>query len=315
VKGVITLTADGRGLPLQQFNPYVTRAAGYSISEGRLSANSKVRWAPDKYDSTTQLEFDELGIAGAERDSLFFQKIGIPLTLALSLLRDLNGRISFLVPLSRDKSGTHVALGEIVEEALVKAILGAVTSPLKMLGVAAELATGGGRPVLPEPIPCGPGRPSVEASAVERVQQLGSALGGARSLRITLYGMAGGPDVRALQETAVLAFLNAKQGVIGGLKNLANRSERNAIRDFLTARAGGGSAPELAPDYQKTLDEWAQAETISDDQLRALATARVQGVKTALLTTQGVDDARIAVGDPEVDREKGRPAVRIGFGS
>jgi len=313
-KGVITVTADGRGLPLQQFNPYVTQAAGYSISDGRLSVNSKVRWAPDKYDSSTNLVFDKLGVAGAEGDSLFLQKVGIPLTLALSLLRDVTGKITLAVPVSGDKSGTHVGLGEIVAQAIVKAILGAVTSPLKMLGAVGDLVAGGGGSILPEPIPCTPGLPAVDAAAGERVQQLGGALGGAPALKITLHGMAGGPDVRALEEAAVLADLNAKQGVLGGIKNLANRSERNAIRDVLTARATGGKAPDLDPEYQKTLDEWAQAKTISDDQLRQLANARAAGVKSALVAGQGADPARVAVGEPEVDREKGKPAVRIGFG-
>jgi hypothetical protein len=292
----------------------VTPAAGYSISEGRLSVNSNVRWASDTYDSTTEMEFDQLGIAGAEGDSLFLQKVGIPLTLALSLLRDLNGKISLTVPISGDRGGTHVALSEIVAQALVKAIVGAVTSPLRMLGVVADLATGGRAQVLPEPIPCRPGLPVVEASAEARVQQLRKALGGAPALGITLHGMVGGPDLRALQEAMVLADLSAKQGIIGGLKSLANRRERNAIRDFLAARADG-SAPELSADYRKTLDEWAEAKSISDDQLRALATARAEVVKTALVTGQGVDAARIAVGDPEIDRENGKPAVRIGVGS
>lgn len=109
--------------------------------------------------------------------------------------------------------------------------------------------------------------------------------------------------------------LNAKQGVIGGLKSLANRRERNAIRDFLTARASGGSIPELSPDYRTTLDEWAQAKTVSDDQLRALATARAEVVKTTLVTRQGLDTTRVSVGDPEIDRENGKPAVRIGLRS
>jgi hypothetical protein len=276
--------------------------------------NSKVRWAPDSYDSNTNVEFDKLGVAGAEGDSLFLQKVGIPLQLALSLLRDINGKIALAIPVSGDKSGTHVGLGEVVTQAIVKAILGAVASPLKMLGAVADLAAGGGGALTPEPIPCGPGLPTVDAAAGERVPQLGGALGGAPALRITLHGMAGGPDVRALQEAAVLADLQAEQGVLGGIKNLASRGERNAIRDFLVAKAGGGKA-ELSPDYQKTLDEWAGAKTISDDQLRTLAAARAEGVKSALTTGQGVDAARVAVGDLEVDREKGEPAVRIGFGS
>jgi hypothetical protein len=232
------------------------------------------------------------------------QKVGIPLTLALSLLRDLNGKISLTVPVSGDKSGTQVAIRDIIAQALVKAILGAVTSPLKMLGVVADLATGGAQ-ALPEPIPCGSGLPVVEASADARVQQLGDALGGAPALRITLHGIAGGPDVRTLQEAAVLGDLNAKLGVIGGLKSLANRRERNAIRDFLTARTSGDSAPELSPDYRKTLDEWAQAKTVSDDQLRALANARAEVVKTALVTRQGVD-ARARYGRGSGDRSRER---------
>lgn len=143
-----------------------------------------------------------------------------------------------------------------------------------------------GGALTPEPIPCGPGLPTVDAAAGERVQQLGGALAGAQ----------------------------AKQGVLGGIKNLANRGERNAIRDFLAARASAGKA-ELSPDYQKTLDEWAGAKTISDDQLHALAAARAEGVKSPLATGQGVDASRVAVGNPEVDREKGKPVVRVGFGS
>src|SRR5205085_10566637 len=155
----------------------------------------------------------------------------------------------------------------------VRAIAGAVMSRPKMLGSIAALASGGAASRAPEPIACAPGRPGVGAAASGRVEQLSNGMGGAPGLRITLRGAAGGPDVRALQEAAVLADLQAKQGMLGSVRNLANRGERNAIRDALAARAAGGTST-LAPEYQKTLDEWASAKTISDDQLRALATAR-----------------------------------------
>ena len=79
------------------------------------------------------------------------------------------------------------------------------------------------------------------------------------------------------------------------------------------ARIDGGSAT-LPPEHQQTLDEWATAKTIPDDALRTLATARAESVKAAL-TSQGVDASRVAVGDPQVEREGGTPAVRIGFGA
>lgn len=312
-KGVIVATANGKALPLQQFNPYVTQAAGYSISGGTLTVGSKARIDPKGYDSTTRVDLDQLGVAGAEGDSLFLQAVGIPLSLALSLLRDIHGNIGLDVPVSGGSRGTQVALGSIVTQALVKAIVGAVMSPLKMLGSVADLATGKAGALAPEPIPCRAGLPTVDPPATGRVDQLGSGLAAAPGLRITLRGTAGGPDVRALQEAAVLADLQAKQGVLGSIKNLANRAERNAIRDALTARATGGT-PTLAPAYQATLDEWAAAKVISDDQLRALAVARAERLKASLVQGQGIDASRVTLGDPEVDRDKGMPGVTIALG-
>jgi len=146
-----------------------------------------------------------------------------------------------------------------------------------------------------------------------RVEQLSGAMAGAPGLRITLRGVAGGTDVRALQEAAVLADLQAKQGLLGSVRNLAARTERNAIRDALVARASGGAST-LAPEYQKTLDEWASAKTISDDQLRMLAAARAEALKAALVREQGIDAARVTLGDPQVEREQGVPSVTIGLG-
>lgn len=312
-KGIITLSADGKALPLQQFNPYVTQAAGYSVSGGTLTVGSKVRVDAKGYDSKTRIELDKLGVTGAEGDSLFLQTVGIPLSLALNLLRDTSGKIGLDVPVSGSSGGTQVALGSIVSQALVKAIVGAVMSPLKMLGSVADLATGKEGSLAPEPIPCGAGLPGVDAGATARVEQLGGVLAGAPGLRITLHGAAGGTDVRVLQEAAVFADLQAKQGVLGGIRNLASRTERNAIRDSLAARATGTTAT-LAPEYEKTLDEWASAKTISDDQLRTLAAARAETLKAALVQGQGIDAARITLGDPRVDRDRGMPAVMIALG-
>jgi hypothetical protein len=111
----------------------------------------------------------------------------------------------------------------------------------------------------------------------------------------------------------VLAELQADKGLLGGVKNLASRGERNAIRDALLARASGG-AGELSADQQKALDEWAGKKSVSDDQLHALAVARAESVRTVLAKEHGIDPARVAAGDPEVDREHGGPAIKVSLG-
>ena len=157
VKGTISVTADGKALPLPQFNPYVMQAAGYSISNGRLTVNTKVRWAPGRLRQQDQSAVRQARRRGAEGDSLFLQKVGIPLQLALSLLRDPYGKIALGVPVKGGKEGTQVDIASIVGQALVQAILGAVTSPLKLLGAASGILTGAAARLLPSRFRAAPG--------------------------------------------------------------------------------------------------------------------------------------------------------------
>jgi len=306
--GRIRIDASGERIPLTQFNPYVT-ASGYSIARGAASFGSKARWETDRYDSETTVRLAGLDLAGAEGDSLFAQHFGVPLTLALGLMRDVHGVIALTIPVSGGRTGgAQVDVGAVITEALRHAIVNALASPLRLIGAVA----GGDDKVdaTPEPIACAPGRPEVAAEARTRVEQLGTVLGSAPALRLELKGSAGGPDVRALQEAAILADLAADKGALGTLRNLASRGTRSAIRDALAARASGKSA-ELSPELEKTLDEWAAERKVSDGDLRALAAARAARLRSLLVQEYGIPAERLALGEPAVEREAGRPAVAI----
>jgi len=306
--GRIRIDASGERIPLTQFNPYVT-ASGYSIARGAASFGSKARWETDRYDSETSLRLAGLDLAGAAGDSLFAQHFGVPLTLALGLMRDVHGVIALTIPVSGDRrGGARLDVGTVIAEALRHAIVNALASPLRLLG--AVVAGDDKVDATPQPIGFAPGRPEVDAEARTRVEQLGTVLGSAPALRLELRGSAGGPDVRALQEAAILADLAADRGALGTLRNLASRGTRNAIRDVLAARASGKSA-ELSPELQKTLDEWAAERTVSDGDLRALAGARAARLRSLLVQDFGIAAERLALGEPAVDRDGGRPAVAV----
>ena len=55
------------------------------------------------------------------------------------------------------------------------------------------------------------------------------------------------------------------------------------------------------------------AKSASDDQLRALATARADALRDTLTREHGVGD-RVTVGDVQVDREQGRAGVGVSLG-
>ena len=143
------LSAKLEGLPLAPFNPYAS-GTGYSVGGGAAALESKIKFAGPKYDVNTHVVIHKLDVEGAQGDTLFLQRFGVPLELALALLTDVEGDIVH-APLSHDASGTSVGLGSIIGEALAHALLNAITSPLKLITAVAENGWQGGEPVAKGP--------------------------------------------------------------------------------------------------------------------------------------------------------------------
>ena len=96
-------------LPLASFNPYVTPSV-YSLAGGTLSFDSQAKVEKQGYDTSTSVIVSQLDVGGAEGDSLFQQNFGIPLSVALGLLKDLDGDIRLAVPVTGDPAGVKVGL-------------------------------------------------------------------------------------------------------------------------------------------------------------------------------------------------------------
>jgi hypothetical protein len=294
----LVVSADTKSLALPQLNPYVTGAAGYSISRGTFSLESKVELGPKGYRADSALAFDDLDVAGAAGDALFTDKFGVSLSLALALLRDVSGRIALDVPITGDRSGgVRPDLAPIVAQALSHALLNALASPLKLLG-ALSLDDGKVAAFAPEPIGFVAGTARIADDAWWRIEQLAGVLAASPALQVELTGETSAADVRALQEAAVLADLQQDQGVLAGIKNLGSRGTRKAVAAMLEARAKGETAPALDDDDAAQLEEWVNAKTIGDDQLRALASERAGRLRDVLMNDYGFGTDRIVVRDP-----------------
>ena len=295
----LEVAADTKALPLPQLNPYVAGASGYSITSGTFTLDSKVKLDAKGYRADSELAFDDLDVAGAEGDALFADTFGVPLSLALALLRDVSGRIALDVPISGDRSGgARPDLAPIVAQALSRALVNALASPLKLLG-ALSLDGGKVEAFRPEPIGFVTGQAKIADDAWWRIEQLAGVLAASPALRVELTGETGAADARALQEAAVLADLQQEQGFLTGLRNLPGRGTRNAVRAVLEARAKGEPAPEtLDGDDAAQLEEWIAAKPVGEEQQRALASARADRLREVLTKDWGFGADRIVVRDP-----------------
>jgi len=303
---------NGDSIALTPFNPYVTSMSSYGITGGTLSVATKGSFAGDRYDTDTWLTLHDFDVSGAAGDSLFQQQFGIPLTMALALMRDLNGDIGLGIPVQVNPEGTRVDVLSVVGVALRHAIVNALASPLKLVGA----AFGGGKegPVAPAPILFRLGRAAPTTAGAEQIDQLGGLLASRAGLGVTLDAKVTASDVRWLREQALRAEW-AQQGMFAKLGGLTQRGTRERVRKALEARANDEPG-ELSADDGAALDRWiAERPSIPPDQLEQLVAARTAAVEQALVEQHGIDAQRILRQPAAVSPVEGDPTVGITVGA
>ncbi len=305
LKGVLT------GLPLAPFNPYAG-GTGYSVGAGTARLESTIELGRGTYDTKNHLVLHQLDVRGGEGDTLFATEFGMPISLALSLLTDLQGNIVIDLPVAGDATKMRSGFGTTIANALVRAILNAVTSPLKLVGAVAHI---GDKPasLAPQPIAFLAGRTVFAKGEEAKLGPLASLLAKAPALRLHLRGEAGEEDRRWLREQALRAKLEKESGVLGTLRHLGERGARTAVLAALTSRAAGTPA-DVPAEHREWFEQQVAAQSVDDAALRQLAAARATSVRATLASGQGVGPERVVVDDPLAGGPAARSMVAVGLG-
>jgi len=114
------------GLPMPLVSSYMVQFAGYKVEKGKMTLDLHYRIADKKLTAFNHFLIDqfELGERVENPDA-----ISLPLKLAVTLLKDRNGKIKMDVPISGDLDNPQFNIGSIVAEALVNAIGKVLSSP------------------------------------------------------------------------------------------------------------------------------------------------------------------------------------------
>ncbi|MDY0292743.1 MAG: DUF748 domain-containing protein [Desulfuromonadaceae bacterium] len=125
------------GFQLYSIAPYVEKTLGARIERGELDFDAATTINNNilKLESQTVLRSFILGDMTAEQEERISSNLGLPLSLALALLRDNNGDIHLDIPVSGDLSRPDIAIAPVVRKALFGAVQETVKLALKPLGV------------------------------------------------------------------------------------------------------------------------------------------------------------------------------------
>ncbi len=276
-------------LPLAQFTPYATRAADLRIPKGDLSLDVKASLAnagaAGRVDS--RIVVHQLEIEGGPNA---ISVAGMPIDLALALLRDPHGDISLPVPFEYGAQGGSAGIGTVLIGVLRAAITGAVTSPIKALG--AVVPEGGAAQLALAPLVFAPGSATPPTDAAEKLAPIAALLAQRPALGLALAGRAGPPDRPALAEQILIERVAADQG-LPSLED-AGFFARRRVESALAERDRGEPGA-LEPEDQALLVRYLEAITVPAERYADLARRRAEAVRDLLSRTHALAADRLAV--------------------
>jgi hypothetical protein len=184
------------GLSLATLNPYLSPVLGYEAQTGSLGVDLDATLENTTLSATSALSLDRVGLQQTGLD-VIQRQTGVPLTVALALLKDVSGEIALSIPVQLDTATGKYELGSFVTQAIGRAVLGALSSPLRWLGML--FGTEGPPHALAiDPIPFRPGSAALDDAGKTRLTQVARILAAHAELDVILKAQIAAEDERAV---------------------------------------------------------------------------------------------------------------------
>ncbi|MBN8443106.1 MAG: DUF748 domain-containing protein [Thauera sp.] len=303
----LDILATVKDFELTTLSSYSGKYVGYGIAKGKLSAELNYKIEDRKLTATNQIFLDQLTF-GDKVDSP--DAMNLPVTLAVSLLKNARGEIDLHLPISGTLDDPQFSVFGLVVKVIVNLIGKAITAPFALLGS----VLGGGEELSQLELAPGLVRPGEAQKA--KLTTLAKALVDRPSLRLDVTGRADpASDTEGLKQALVqrsVRALKLKAMVAKGqdapsvddivvtpqeYPDLLKKAYKDA--DFKKPRNMIGLTKDLPVPEMESL--MAANTKVSDADLRALAQQRAQEVKNWLTTEGQVPGERIFVLEPKVE--------------
>ena len=318
-KPFVDIKAEVGGVDLVPFSPYSGKYAGYNIDKGKLSLNVAYKLENNQLAAENRLFIDQLTFGDKVESP---DATGLPVNLAISLLKNNRGEIDLNLPISGSLDDPEFSVGGVIVQVIVNLFTKAVTSPFALLGS----LVGGGEEL--SNVEFGPGRATIDDVASKRLEALAKALNERESLKLEITGRAD-PEVdkEGIKRVAIEDAAKAEK-----LKDMAKKGGEDVALDAVQLTAAEypvylqraykeakfpkprnfiGMQKELPVEEMEKL--MLANQQVSDADVQQLALQRAQNTQNWLLNQGKVPAARVFLVEPKADAVDKGKASRVDF--
>ncbi|MFC1827544.1 DUF748 domain-containing protein, partial [Thermodesulfobacteriota bacterium] len=290
--------------------PYTGKYIGYTVAKGKLSLEMKYLVEGKKISGQNKAFLDQftLGESVESPDAM-----NLPVSLAISLLKNRKGEITLNVPVKGDLDDPEFSIGGIIFKAIINLIAKAATSPFALLGA-----------LIPDGedlqyVDFTSGSSLIEEQNAKRLETIAKVLYDRPGLEMDLKG-----SVNADQERDVLHEKKFEQLLKNEkFKEFSRKKESSTPVDeiiiepeeyktflkkaykkatFTKPKNALGFTRRLPPEEMEKLLR--ENTIITEDDLRLLAIQRANAVKSFLVETGQVEPERLFIIEPKTGEDE-----------
>jgi Domain of Unknown Function (DUF748) len=303
VTGPLRLDLQGelRGFAVPRTNPYLLNVMAWRARNGWLTTNIQCRIDGNDLQAKADVLLSHLQLARANGHDEAQARIGLPLGMITSLMKDRHGDIHVALPVGGRVNDPRFDLKELIWSTVRNVALKAVTGPVSLIGRVKTGADSRIERIEIDPIHFVPGTATPTPEGQEQLARLVAFLDQTPETRLTATAVISRRDVAALKGPDVDA-------VIGKTAREARITAEEAAARLFQERFPGRQLPESADAIRGALVE---GEALPADAVSTLVDKRLEAVRATIKKAK-IDTARLLEDKrpPEIAQDDA-PQVRL----
>ena len=312
----VDLKASLRDFNLSPMTPYSGTYAGYKIEKGSLSFDLKYLISGMKLDAENKVVIDQLTLGDRVESP---QATKLPVGLAITLLRDSDGKINLDIPLTGRIDDPEFSVWRIVVQVIVNILTKVATAPFALLGS----LFGGGEEL--SYIEFDNGSTDISEPNMKKIETLVKALKAKPALKLDIVG---GVDMERDRE-GLIQYQFQRKLKAQKLNELVRKGEKVESVDEITIEkqeyerylkraysAEKFPKPRNIVGMEKGLPNEEMEKlmithiVVKEDDLRLLATKRAETVSEALREKGEFESGRVFVVEPKTLEPEAKKDVK-----
>ena len=281
------LTGELRDFKLSSVNPYADPLTAWFMKTGELAIKMHFRIEKNQLTAENDIEVKNLTVAPSRESDEVKKKVGLPLGMIVALVTDQDNGIKVNVPLSGEVSQVRADPSDAIWTAVRNAVVNIVSAPFRAIG---RIGKGSGNTVDElniDAVTFAPGSAEVAPEMEQHLTKVADFLRGTPQVKLAMAPVGAPRDVESLRAQEVTLRIQRLQAERG-------------LPDFAAAVAVAfkEQLPEVTPPKteEEQLAVLKEREPAPDARMQELQARRLEAVRAAISTAQGIPADRLVPG-------------------